>query len=368
MPSAIHVPRVNNNDDEVKLSGLQIAVGDRVAKGQTIAQVETDKAVLDVEADRDGFVLAIGGQVEDTVRVGSVLAWIGAAADEAVPAPAPSSAPAAAAARSTPTAKASALLAQHGVDAAQVPAAGERLTVADVERYLASRAGAAPAPATPAASREPRPEAAGTLKTLKSEERGMLATVSWHRDVAVPGYVEVGYDPAAWDAHAKAFGAQHGLLLNPLLPLMSWRLVELAREMPRLNATIVDNGRYEFSAVNLGFTVQAGDVLYLAVVRNAAALGELGFVNALVDLQRRAAAHKLGPLETSGTTIGFSSMARWKVSRHMPILPPHTALMVAHAESHDGAHVLGATYDHRVLHGGDVAGVLRKLARPPKAS
>ena len=369
MPSAIHVPRVNNNDDEVKLSGLLIAVGDRVAKGQTVAQVETDKAVVDVEAEREGFVLALGGSVDDTVRVGSVLAWIGATADEAVPAQAAPERGAAQAGRSAPTAKAAALLAQHGLDAAQVPAQGERLSVADVERYLANRAGGAAAPASAAAlpRRESRPEIAGELKTLKSEERGMLATVSWHRDVAVPGYVEVGYDPAAWEAHAKAFGEQHGLLLNPLLPLMSWRLVELARETPRLNATIVDNGRLEFSEINLGFTIQAGDVLYLAVLRNAAALDTLGFVNALVELQRRAAGHKLGPQETSGATLGFSSMARWKVSRHMPILPPHTALMIAHAEGHDGANVLGATYDHRVLHGADVAAVLRKLARPPKA-
>ena len=195
----------------------------------------------------------------------------------------------------------------------------------------------------------------------------MLATVSWHRDVAVAGYVEVACDTAAWDAYAKDFGRRHGLLLSPLLPLMSWRLVELARETPRLNATIVGNGRLEFNEVNLGFTVQAGSVLYLAVARNAASLGELGFVNALVELQRRAAGHKLGPLETSGTTIGFSSMARWKVSRHMPILPPHTALMVAHAEAPDGAGVLGATYDHRVLNGAEVAATLRKLSRPAKA-
>jgi pyruvate dehydrogenase E2 component (dihydrolipoamide acetyltransferase) len=284
-----------------------------------------------------------------------------------VPAQAPTAGAASEGTRSTPTAKASALLAQHGLDAAQVPAAAERLTVADVDRYLASRStGAAVAP-KPSLRGEVPPEVAGELRALRSEERGMLATVSWHRDVAVPGYVEVSCDTAAWDAHAKDFGQRHSLLLSPLLPLMSWRLVQLARETPRLNATIVGNSRLEYNEINLGFTVQAGNVLYLAVVRNAASLDEIGFVNALVELQRRAAGHKLGPLETSGTTIGFSSMARWKVSRHMPILPPHTALMVAHAEAHGGAGVLGATYDHRVLNGAEVAATLRKLSRPAKA-
>jgi pyruvate/2-oxoglutarate dehydrogenase complex dihydrolipoamide acyltransferase (E2) component len=370
MATATHVPRINNNDDEVKLVGLQMAVGDRIAKGQVIAQVETDKAVVDVEASGEGYVLAIQGAVDDVVQVGSVLCWTGATADEAVPASGAPAATAAGVVRSAPTAKAAALLAQHGLDAAQVPAEGERLTVADIERFLAAGGTAAPKSpaAAPAAARESKPEIAGQLKPLKSEERGMLATVLWHRDTAVPGYVEMGYDPAPWDAHAAAFGSANGLLLNPLLPLMAWRLVELAVEDPRLNATVIGNQRHEYDGVNLGFTVQAGDVLYLAVLRDAAKLGPLGFVNALVDLQRRAAAHKLGPNEVQGTTIGFSSMARWKVSRHVPILSPHTAIMVAHAQGRDGAAVLGAAYDHRVLNGSDVAGLLRKLSKPPKTA
>lgn len=368
MPFAIHVPRVNNNDDEVKLTGLQVAAGAAVTRGQVIAQVETDKAVVDVEADRDGFVLAVNGQLEEMLRVGAVLAWIGERADEPVPQAQSSAGDGASAARSAaPTAKAAALLAQHGIDAALVPASGERLSVADVERYLANR-GAVPAAApAPVAARVALPDVPGQARTLKSEERGMLATVTWHRDVAVPGYVEVAYDPAPWDAYAQQFGQREGLLLSPLLPLMAWRLVELAAENPRLNATITGQQRHEYDVVNLGFTVQAGDVLYLAVVRDSARLGELGFVQALVDLQRRAAAHKLGPLETQGTTVGFSSMARWKVTRHMPILSPNTALMVAHASGADGSGVLGATYDHRVLSGADVAAVLRKLAKPPRA-
>lgn len=367
MAVAIYVPRINNNDDEVKLVGLELSVGGRVAKGQTVAQVETDKAVVDVEAGTDGFVLAVFGQVDDVLTVGGVLAWVGQTADEAVPVDA--KAGSGASHRSAvPTAKASALLAEHGLEASQVPASGERLSVADVESFLASRAAGAPAVVSPTAGKEALPDSPGELMALKSEERGMLATVTWHRDVAVPGYIEMTYDPKAWDDHSQAFGKEHGLLLSPLLPLMAWRLVELASDTPKLSATIVGAKRFEYSTLNLGFTVQAGDVLYLAVVRDALARGELGFVNALVDLQRRAAGHKLGPLETQGATIGFSSMARWKVSRHIPILSPNTSVMVAHAVDSSGLSVLGATYDHRVLHGSDVASMLRKLSRPRLAA
>ena len=154
--------------------------------------------------------------------------------------------------------------------------------------------------------------------------------------------------------------------MPPLLPLMAWRLVEIVQETPRLNATVVGNKRFEYAPVNLGFTIQAGDVLYMAVVRNAQGVDEFGFVNALGDVLRRAAGHNLRESEASGATVGFSSMERWKVTRHIPILPPLTALMVAHAAGQEGRGVLGASYDHRVLNGGQVVAALKKLSLPKK--
>jgi hypothetical protein len=61
-------------------------------------------------------------------------------------------------------------------------------------------------------------------------------------------------------------------------------------------------------------------------------------------------------------------MARWNVSRHVPVLAPYTALMVAHSAPPKGGQsaVLGASYDHRILSGNDVAGVLQELTQPPE--
>lgn len=363
MPTALHVPRVNNNDDEVKLAEIAVTVGDWVTKGQLVAQVETDKATMDVESSAEGYVLAILGLAGDMVKVGEALIWLGASAEEAVPIKA---APTSGATGTSvaPTAKAKALLDQHGLDATLVPCTGDRLSVADVECYLEQVGASTPATAIKPTGTDKLPDAAGELKPLKSEDKGMLATVTWHRDVAVAGYVEVAYDVAPWEAYADAFRQQHGLLLNPVLALMTWRLVELCQEFPKINATIVNGKRYEYTVVNLGFTVQAGDVLYLTVLRDAATLGALGFANALVEIQRGAASHRLTAQETQGATIGFSSMARWKVSRHVPILSPQTAMMVAHTVGADGTGVIGATYDHRVINGSEVASILRKLAKP----
>jgi len=366
MPTAIHVPRINNNDDEVKLVALNVAVGDTVIPGQSVAEVETDKAVVEVEATAGGVVLAVRGEIDTKLQVGSVLIWLGASADEAVPGEAGSANDGAAATGAEPTAKARDLLRRFGLQAAQVAASGARLSAADVERHIAAL-GLAPAGA-PAVARAPQrsaPLEPGQLRDLRSDELGMVSTVCWHRDEAVSGYLEVSYDPAPWEALAARVQDEHKLLLNPLLPLMAHSLARLAADSPRLNATLVGKQRHEYDHVNLGFTVQAGDVLYLAVVHDAARLSQIDFVQQLIDLQRRAAGHHLKARETQGMTLGFSSMARWKVSRHIPVLAPHTALMVAHTVDGEGRAVLGASYDHRVLHGAAIAQTLNKLSKPP---
>ena len=59
MPHPLHVPRVNNNDDQVTVVELAVKDGDFVKRGQAVGAVETDKAVMEVEADRDGYVLKV---------------------------------------------------------------------------------------------------------------------------------------------------------------------------------------------------------------------------------------------------------------------------------------------------------------------
>jgi len=367
MATPVHAPRINNNDDVVKLIALEVQVGDRIEAGQLLAQVETDKAIVDVESPAAGYVLGWLAEADQMVAVGSVLLWLGESPDEAMPQPQAAAAPGEpSVGGQAPTAKARLLLLQHGLQAAEVPASGERLSAEDVLRHVAQRGASSARPETSARASAPslQPAVRGTRRTLSGSERGMLQTVSWSREHATPGYLELEYDAQAWEAYAQAYADARRLMMSPLLSLMAGRLVTLARETPALNATIVGQDRYEYADVNLGFTVQAGDTLYLAVVRAAQADGEEAFVNRLGDVQRRAMKHQLAPDELTGATISFSSMSRWKISRHIPVLPPQTALIVAHAQSQSGVNVLGATYDHRVLNGFQVAQLLRKLAKP----
>ncbi len=369
MATPVHAPRVNNNDDVVKLISLDVQPGQQVSAGQLLAQVETDKAIVDVESPAAGYVLGWQAEADTMVAVGAVLLWLGEHADEPMPRQVEAEPEASVSAgNQAPTGKARLLLLQHGLQASDVPASGERLSADDVLRYVAKRAGASSGRSERARIEAPKPSISGSRKPLSGAERGMLQTVSWSRDFAVPGYLEFEYDATAWEGHAKAWGEARRLIMSPLMSLMAWRLVALARETPMLNATIVDGERLEYDSINLGSTVQAGDTLYLAVLRDTQADDEEGFVHRMGEIQRRAMKHELSPDELSGATISFSSMSRWKISRHIPVLPPHTALIVAHAQSRTGTSVLGATYDHRVLNGFQVAQLLRKLATPPNGS
>src|SRR5512140_2657441 len=109
MPTPLHTPRVNNNDDTVRLVRLCVKPGDAVRAGEIVAEVETDKANYTVESEQDGYVIAIAQELEQTIEVGSVLLWLGATPDEAAPAAAAAVPVPGAAARTEPTLKAAQL-------------------------------------------------------------------------------------------------------------------------------------------------------------------------------------------------------------------------------------------------------------------
>ncbi len=370
MPVPLRTPRINNNDDTVRLSQIIARPGASVRAGEQVAEIETDKATFTVEAEQDGYVLSVHGNEGDIIEVGSILMWIGSSPDEAVPSELQVSSDGPSSAAITASLKASLLLQRYGLDASRVPASGNRLSVADVEAYVAKnglqavKRSSAITPPSPQAS---VPSVPGTLGRLSPEDRGMLRTVLWHRDEAVAGHVEIQYDPRPWAEYAAAFQKSENLLLSPLLALMAWQLVQIAKEDPRLNATIAGDQRYTYDHVNLGFTIQNRNTLYLAVVEKAEQLAAREFIDRLSELQRKAMKDSLKPEESSGSTVAFTSMARWKVSRHAPILPPQNSLIVAHtAPVSPEMAFLGATYDHRALSGGDVVRTLQKVSTPPE--
>ena len=135
MPKEFLLPDLGEGIAEAQIVRVMIKPGEKVARDQSLMEVETDKASFTVEADVDGVVLSIPPQINDLIEVGSVLLWTGSRPDE----PVPDGGPARHSQRAStaPTVKASQLLAKYGLQASDVPCGGERLGAADVEAYVA---------------------------------------------------------------------------------------------------------------------------------------------------------------------------------------------------------------------------------------
>ncbi len=133
MASAIVMPKAGNSVEECILSGWRIKVGDQVKKGDIIADAETDKTSIEVEATEAGQVLALFANPGDLIPVLTPICAVGAAGEDAsalsgkAEAPkaeaAPAAAPAAAAAEA-PAAPAAAAARPAGVESVLMPKAG----------------------------------------------------------------------------------------------------------------------------------------------------------------------------------------------------------------------------------------------------
>lgn len=131
------MPALGMAQDTGKLVQWLKAPGDPVAKGDVLFEVETDKSVMEVEAQADGFLTQVSAADGDDVPVGNVIAMISATADDAVAAPkATPDAPAADAASAPEAEPASASAAP--VAASPVAATGDRILASPKARRLAA--------------------------------------------------------------------------------------------------------------------------------------------------------------------------------------------------------------------------------------
>ena len=137
---------------------------------------------------------------------------------------------------------------------------------------------------------------------------------------------------AAWDRAAAEYQKQERLLLNPLLALMAYRLVTVVKQQRRLNATIVAERRFVYDNQCRVHGAERNDALSRhRSGRRTQTCRE--FVDRLAQLQRSAMVNRLRGEATSGRQ---SPSRAWHdgMSAHIPVLPPNTALTVAHAASY----------------------------------
>ena len=204
---------------------------------------------------------------------------------------------------------------------------------------------------------------------MTSTDQAMLKMVLWQKENTVPAYLEILTDQSHWDTYAQGLMKDQNILINPLLSILAYRLVKIAKNYPEINSYFNGENIIIYKSINLGFTVEVKENLYLVVIRDADKMDELTFIKKLFKLQKKAFNDKLNYDETSEATIAFTSLSKVNVYRHIPILPTHTGLIVAHSSPSEVVVkknvskpvVIGATYDHRYLKGGRVAKILNEM-------
>ena len=352
--------------------------GAAVAQGAPLFAVETDKAVVDVEAPAGGVLLRIDAPVNREYPVGATLAWIGESGeslpdrlDEAIAAPQAVSDEQ----RVTPVARR--LAERHGVDADRLEGTGPggRVTKEDVKRAIDP--GTAPALASPTQSRvsgEPPHDVVPLTGIRRVTAQRLSAHWAGAPQVTEGVDIDMTEVRALRTASRDAWRAGFGVM--PSLNDIVLKAVAVALEAhPALNSAFVDGAIHRYREVNLGVAVDVEDGLVVPVLRNAGQLDLGGIASAVAELTARAKAGKLTLEDIEGATFTVSNLSALGVDWFTPVLnPPQCALLGVGRMRRKPAAVgrevvirdiatFVLTFDHRALDGAPAGRFLARLRR-----
>ncbi len=409
MASVVLLPRLSDTMEEGVIAKWRIKVGDKVKRGQVIADIETDKATMEFESFDAGTVLKLVAPEGETLPVGAAIAVFGqpgenpdaaspSAAAPAAPAAAAPAAPAPAApapAAPVPAASAPAtgpqgqvdrgripasplarrLAREAGLDLAQISGSGPhgRVVKADVDQAIAAgpdaRAAApAPAAAKPAAA-APAPLAAGAPST-EVDEHGrpyvsrpdrtvklsqMRKTIAKrmgqskreipHINLTMPIVMDRAVALRS-DFNAAVDGVKASL--NDLVILAAARAL---RKHPRVNGYFTDNGIVERGDVHIGIAVALDDGLVVPPIRFADQKTLRQVAIEARDLGTRAKDRTLKPEELTGSTFTISNLGMFGIEEFTAVVNPGESAILA----------VGAMQDEAVVENGAI--VVRKRMR-----
>ena len=364
MATKVHMEALSPTMEEGRLVKWTKKEGDAVKSGETLAEVETDKAVMELVARADGQLLKVVVPEGTTVPVGNVVAWIGKpgekldgagsqesgagapkpAAPAAAPKPAP--APAAAPRPTSPTpapvvaqadatrVKASPLARRiandAGVDLKLVQGSGPggRVIKRDVEGgAVRAQAAATPTPS----SRLPTPgvpfEDVPLTQIRKTIAKRLAASIGPVPHFFLTTDVDMERAAEAREALNKALGEQGGKIsFNDIII----KAVALALVQHRAcNAWFQDDHIRYWNEVHIGMAVAIEDGLITPVIRNAhqKSLREIGAESR--ELAARARTRRLKPEEYTGGTFSVSNLGMFDIEHFTAVINPPEAGIVA---------------------------------------
>ncbi|MFE3836396.1 dihydrolipoamide acetyltransferase family protein [Pseudogemmobacter sonorensis] len=388
----ILMPAISPSMVSGKLVRWHVEPGAKIRKGDVLAELETDKAALDIEAPADGVlerILVAGGTPD--VPVETVIGLIGdgkaaAAAAEVAPAPL-----VAVGAQDEPPRRISPLarrLAKElGVDPEGIRGSGPkgRVIAADIRDAAAAAqseaAAVPPSPAAPPTATPPLPvEAIGAALQVEPHNamRSTIARRLVEAKQTVPHfYLEIRCEVDALldlrrrlNAALLASGAQTKLTVNDLV--MKAYALAIART-PATMVTWSDEGLIRHSTVDIGLAVALENGLITPILRDAARLSAGALSDAARDAITRAREGRLAPTEYSGGLAGISNLGMYGISAFSAIINPpqsmnlavggpESALALRAGEVVEVHHMrLTLSVDHRAIDGAVAAELMARL-------
>jgi len=416
------MPQLGETVAEGKVASWFKKVGDKVAAGENLFLIETDKVSMEVQATEAGTLTEIRVPAGETVPVGTVVAVLGKVGEKAVDPKQAAVRPAANNPKAAP---------QPAVaTAASAPATGYRpftlkpfeevrtpagiappsaavlggLKMTPLARRLIQNTGADPAaiaqrvkarggwriaaadvtaaPAVPAAARAPIALREGDriepLNRIRAQTAANLAE-AWrtipHAFQAVE--LDVTGIATARDKAKGTFEQRHGAALT-YLPFIARALCIALGQFPRANASFDRDRLILHREINLGIATDLGqDGLIVPVVQHAEDLNVAGLAKAIARLAEKARAGKLTPADLAGATYTLTNNGSFGTQFTMPVInPPNVAILSFDAvrkapvviEGPKGDSIairrvamIGQSFDHRAFDGSYAGSLLRRI-------
>ena len=373
----IVAPQVNVNDTNVILLSWLVDDGSKVKKNDIILEIETSKAVVEVNAGNDGY-LRIGIQAGQQVQVGTPLGWIISSIDENVPDIASFDVKKMMENASTAKAtdKARLLAEQEGIDLDKLVVKGI-ITESHVKAALEEKKETVDEKPSSLPEKPIQPTTQEDKHTsLDSIQQTVMKTVLRSKVEQAPAYIiseaRVDQSVAFLEKTSDKKGSISTLTLNDLAIHL---VAQTMKDFPRLNATLVDNTTIvEHSDCNISTTVEVEDNLYMVVIRNANEQTLLQIyqnrLNAIMQLMRG----EFNPELFSDSTFAVTVLKEPSTLFQIPIIyPGHAAILGlggARQEIRPDAdgkpqlvQIIGLclTYDHRFINGATASNFLQNI-------
>ena len=420
-PFEFRLPEVSEGVTKVDVASVAVKVGDTIAKGAIVCEVETDKAVAEIPSPVSGKVTAVHATAGATLKIGDLLITVEAAgsttaAPAAAPAnPAPAAAPAAAAAApKTPAAAPAAaattvssagtdagppapagpatrrLARKLGVNLKQVKgsAAGGRITIEDVEAFVRERmtqpAVPASAPAAPGfgvVQALPLPDFSRFGPVEKQPMNKIFRTAASNLHAAWVTIPHVTQHDLADITELEAARRKY-VKANPNAPKITMTaiiikaVVQALKAFPNFNSSVdMQSGELVVKQYyHIGVAVDTPNGLVVPVIRNCDQKNILQVAAELAEIAGRARDRKLKAEDMQGGTFTITNLGGIGGTAFTPIVNyPEVAILgmsrtINHLILENGQIAerqmlpLSLSYDHRAINGADAARFIVKLS------